>query len=209
MRYFDIECLAFSIWNYPVSYIELLGTLFGLVSVWYASRANILTWPTGIINELCLFFLFFQVQLYADMFLQLYFFVVTLYGWHNWNTKTASMAISNSTLKLRMVVIILVIAGSLFSGFIIKDIHYYLPQYFKVQAAYPYTDSFVMVASIFATILLSRKKIENWYLWIMVDLVCVFIYYQKGIYFLALEYLIFLGLAIYGLYYWRKQLRNG
>jgi nicotinamide mononucleotide transporter len=74
--------------GYPISYVELIGTLFGLVSVYFASRANILTWGTGIVNEIFLFILFFQVQLYADMFLQIYFFVVTLYGWYNWNAKT-------------------------------------------------------------------------------------------------------------------------
>ena len=74
MTFFDINTIAFEVIGYPVSYVELIGTLFGLISVYFASRANILTWPTGIINEFFLFILFFQVQLYADMFLQVYFF---------------------------------------------------------------------------------------------------------------------------------------
>jgi nicotinamide mononucleotide transporter len=76
-----------------------------------------------------------------------------------------------------------------------------------LHAAYPFADSFVMVGSILATILLARKQLENWYLWIIVDVVSVFVYLLKGIYFLSLEYVIFLGLASFGLYRWKKQLR--
>jgi nicotinamide mononucleotide transporter len=85
----------------------------------------------------------------------------------------------------------------------------YLPLYFKTEASYPYADSFVMTMSIVATILLAQKKIETWYLWIGVDIVCVFLFYKKGIVFLALEYFVFLGLATYGLLNWKKQLNNG
>lgn len=74
MSFFDIENIAFQILNYPISYVEFIGALFGLVSVYLAAKANILTWGTGIVNELFLFILFFQVQLYADMLLQVFFF---------------------------------------------------------------------------------------------------------------------------------------
>ena len=80
--------------------------------------------------------------------------------------------------------------------------------HFTAPAAFPFIDSGVMVASIFATVLLSRKKIETWYLWILVDIVCVALYFKKQIYFLALEYFIFLVLASYGLYHWKKQVTN-
>ena len=76
MHFFDIASAAFTVIGYPISYVELIGTLFGLISVYFASRANILTWSTGIVNEVFLFILFFQVHLYADMFLQVYFFVL-------------------------------------------------------------------------------------------------------------------------------------
>lgn len=90
-----------------------------------------------------------------------------------------------------------------------SNIHILLPRYFKLEASFPYVDSLVMVMSIVATVLLAKKKIETWYLWISVDLICVLLFFQKGIVFLAFEYLIFLGLATYGLLNWRKQLNNG
>lgn len=208
MNFFEIENIAFQILGYQISYVELIGTLFGLVSVYYASKTNILTWGTGIVNEVFLFILFFQVQLYADMFLQIYFFVVTLYGWYKWNSKISEAKVLKINFRNRITIAIAIAIGSVLFGFVFKNIHLYLPNYFKIQAAYPFIDSFVMVSSIIATILLAKKKIETWYLWIAVDLVCVVLYFKKGVYFLSLEYFIFLGLASYGLYHWKKQLNN-
>ena len=208
MNIFEIKNIAFQIWGYPISYVELIGTLFGLFTVYFASRANILTWGTGIVNEIFLFILFFQVQLYADMFLQVYFFIVTIYGWYYWKTDTAEKMISEINFRNKLLLATAIFIFSLLSGFLFSNIHLYLPEYFKVKASYPYIDSFVMVSSIVATVLLSKKKTENWYLWIAVDLVCVVLYFKKGIYFLSLEYFIFLGLASYGLYHWKKQLSN-
>lgn len=208
-QFFEISNIAFEVLGYPISFIELLGTLFGLVSVYFASRANILTWATGIVNELFLFILFFQVQLYADMFLQVYFFVVTLYGWYNWKQNPNENSITSSDLKTKIWLASTIIIVTLIAGFFFSNIHLYLPQYFKIKASYPYADSFVMILSVIAIILLAQKKIETWYLWIIVDLVCVFLFFKKGIVFLGLEYLIFLGLATYGLLNWKKQLSNG
>ncbi|RFZ92484.1 nicotinamide riboside transporter PnuC [Mucilaginibacter conchicola] len=209
MHFFDIGHIAFTIMGYPVSFVELIGTLFGLISVWFASRANILTWGTGIVNEVFLFILFFQVQLYADMFLQVYFFVVTIYGWYNWKAKPDAGSITVLNSKQRWLTGIVILASSVIAGFLIQNIHRYLPQYFKIQAAYPYTDSFVMVLSIVAIVLLAMKKIENWVLWILTDAICVVLYIKKGVYFLSLEYFIFFGLASYGLYQWKKQMAHG
>lgn len=209
MEFFDINNIAFELLGYPISYIELIGTLFGLISVYLASIANIYTWATGIINELFLLILFFQIQLYADMFLQIYFFVITLYGWYNWKRKPQKSNISDLNFNTKVRLLIAIAVGSVIAGFIFSNIHQYLPQYFKIEAAYPYIDSFVMVLSITATVLLAQKKIETWYLWILVDLICVFLFYKKGIVFLSLEYLIFLGLATYGLLNWKKEMSNG
>ncbi len=208
MQFFQINNIAFEILGYPVSFVELIGTFFGLISVYYASRANILTWSTGIVNEVFLFILFYQVQLYADMFLQVYFLVVTLYGWYNWNKKSIENRISETTNRTKVLLLSAIILCSLISGYIFTNIHLYLPTFFKIKAAYPFIDSFVMISSIIATILLAKKKIENWYLWIAIDVICVILYYKKGVYFLSIEYFIFLGLASYGLYNWKKQLKH-
>lgn len=209
MSLFDIENIAFELLNYPISYVELIATVFGLISVYLATRANIFTWSTGIVNELFLFILFFQVQLYADMFLQVYFFVITLYGWYNWKNKPEENSITSMDSKSILWLSLIILLSTLIAGFLFSKIHLYLPFYFKIEASYPFTDSFVMVLSIIATILLAKKKIETWYLWITVDLVCVFLFFKKGIVFLSLEYFVFLCLATFGLFNWKRQLSNG
>jgi nicotinamide mononucleotide transporter len=208
MTFFDINNIAFEIIKYPISYVELIGTLFGLISVYFASKANILTWSTGIVNVFFLFILFFQVRLYADMLLQVYFFVVTLYGWYSWKKKFKKSSVTSIDFKTKIWLAVMIGIGTFIMGFLFSNIHLYLPQYFKIEATYPYIDSFVMVLSIVATVFLAQKKIESWYLWIIVDLICVFLFFKKRIVFLGLEYLIFLGLATYGLINWKKQLNN-
>ena len=205
MSLFNINNIVVEIIGYQISYVELIGTLFGLISVYLATKTSILTWVTGIINELFLFILFFQVQLYADMFLQAFFFLVTLYGWYNWKQIPKQNGITTTELKTNFWLLIAIVAGTTIFGFLISNIHLYLPQYFKIEASYAYGDSFVMVLSIIAIFLLAQKKIETWYLWILVDIVCVFLFFKKGIVFLGLEYIIFLGLATYGLLNWKKK----
>ena len=208
MTIFDINNYAFEILGYPISYVELIGTLFGLISVYLASRAHIMTWPTGIINEVFFFILFFQVQLYADMVLQVYFFATTLYGWYFWKQKKQPATISTLSNKHKISLAVLIILGSALSGMLFANIHLYLPNYFPIPAAFPFVDSFVMVLSIVANFLLAKKKIESWYLWILVDVICVYLFFKKGVVFLGLEYLLFLFIAAYGLINWKKQMHH-
>lgn len=208
MHFFDIRNVAVQIMGYPISYVELIGTLAGLISVYYASRANILTWPTGIINELFLFVLFFQVQLYADMFLQVYFFIVTIYGWYNWKTTQSEGKVSLTSPRIRAWVNGSVVIGTIALGFFFRYIHVLLPDVFTMPAAYPFADSFIMVLSIIATILLAKKKILNWVLWMTADVVAMVLYFKKHIYFLSVEYFIFFCIAAYGHYHWTNQLRK-
>ncbi|WP_343688269.1 nicotinamide riboside transporter PnuC [Chitinophaga sp.] len=207
MNYLDIHNIACTIMGYPLSYIELLATLFGLISVYYASRGNVLTWPTGIINEVALAVLFYQVQLYADMFLQVYFFIVTIFGWYHWKSNTADVPITRLNSKGVQLYITCLVIGTIILGTVIRQLHVWLPAYFTMPAAYPYADSFVTVASILATMLLAKKQLENWMFWIVVDVISVVLYLIKGINFLSLEYLLFLGLASWGLWQWRKKVR--
>ncbi|MBW8684509.1 nicotinamide riboside transporter PnuC [Chitinophaga rhizophila] len=207
MTLFDVQHIAFSIMGYPISYIELLGTVFGLISVYYASRANVLTWPTGIVNEIALFALFFQVQLYADMLLQVFFLIVTVFGWHNWQHRTMELPVSRMSRTMTAVYAIVLLLGTVGMGLTVQQFNRWMPDYFPLPASYAFADSFVMMASMLATFLLAKKRIETWILWIVVDVVSVVLYLYKEIYFLSLEYIIFLGLATYGLLQWRKQLK--
>lgn len=206
MNWYDINNIAFELLGYPLSYIELLGTIFGLLSVALAARTNIWTWPTGIINEFAFFILFFQVQLYSDMFLQVYFFGVTLYGWYFWNKNPGEQNITSLSRQAMKIYGGILLAGTIGLGLLISQIHLLLPDIFTLPAAYPFPDAFTTTASILATILLARKQIETWLLWIFVDVVSIVLYFLKGINFVAIEYCIFLAICVAGYMAWKKKL---
>lgn len=204
---FDINAVMLTVLNYPLSYAEFLGTLFGLLTVILAARANIWTWPTGIINELFFFIIFFQIQLYANMLLQVIFFITTLYGWYNWSkfsTSKSNLQITSLPFSYMAYIIIFILITSVILAIFIGQLHNLLPSYFTKPAAYPYADAIIMMISIMATLLLAQKKLQSWLLWIINDIICIALYFTQGIYFIAIEYIIFLMIACCGLYHWHK-----
>lgn len=209
MQLFDIGFTVVTILGYPLSLVELIATVFGFLSVYLASRANIHTWSTGVVNELFLFILFYQVHLYADMLLQVYFFGVTIMGWYNWKKQGEINFVSVLSMKKRFSLGLLVIAGTIILGVVLSEIHTLLPAYFPVKAAFPFVDSAILSGSIAATVLLAGRKIETWYIWILVDLISTILFFKKGLYFLGLEYTLFLGMASYGLWNWNKLRTHG
>lgn len=202
----NVETVAFSLMGYPVSFIELVATFFGLLSVYLATKPSIWTWPTGMLNEVGFFLLFFQVNLYADMLLQCIFFGVTVYGWLHWKNHNDSgrSIVVIGWQKLLMLLCIVVIAAAMV-GFLMLRLHTWFPAVFTEPAAYPFIDSFVMSASVAAIILLARKVLESWLLWILVDVVCIGLFIARGINLVAAEYVLFLIMASYGYYNWRRQ----
>lgn len=209
MHYLSTEYILFHIGDYPLSLIELVGTVFGLLSVWWAARANILTWPAGILNEIGFFALFYQVQLYADMLLQVFFFVITIYGWQQWRKQqegknAQKINIGALSQHWRWYYLCFLIVGSLCLGVLNSQFHLIFPKIFIAPAAYPYPDAFTTMASVLATFLLARKKWEAWLLWVLVDIVSIYLYFLKGIYVVAWEYIIFLIIASMGLYNWYR-----
>lgn len=204
MFLFDIQHIAFEIADYKLSYLELIGTISGLFSVYLATKANFYTWHTGILNEIAFFMLFFQVQLYADMLLQVFFLMVTIYGIYTWKNKQEAVIIYRLTPQEAVKYMVSLFLGMLITALIIGNIHHILPFFFEKPSTYPLADAFIMVGSILATFLLAEKKLETWLLWIIVDLVSIVLYAAKGIYFVAGEYVVFLILAIMGFAEWRK-----
>lgn len=208
MLIFDLDWIVFTLWDYPMSFIELFGTFTGLITVWLAARNNIWTWPIGLINVSSFFIIFWQVQLYADMFLQLYFFGMSIYGWIFWyRQKDVLVKISFLNSRDRLISLIIIIAGVVVLGMLISKIHIYFPDIFEKPAAYPYFDAFTTVVSIIASVWMARRIVESWVLWILVDLVAIGLYFLKGIKLVSIEYIIFLLMSIYGLIGWIKEYR--
>lgn len=200
----------FSIWEYPVSRIEFISVLAGIVAVYLAARERIMTWPIGLINISTAFFIYYSVHLYSDMFLQLYFFGIGVYGWWFW-TKEQRTAIPLKWLSQssRVILAIIILICSVLLGYAVSQLHLYFPSVFEHEASYPYADTLVAVGSIVANTLLAKRYIENWILWILIDVICVYLYIQKELFLIAAEFFLFLGLASYGLYSWVKLYQYG
>ena len=194
-----------------MSYIEFFGVLTGLVAVVLSAYEHVSNWIIGLVSVVLMGILFYQIQLYPDLFLQVFFFITNLIGWWHWTHPKKHEANQHqerqvSRLKTKTYGYFALVIGvtTCLLGFFAKHLHTLLPQLFSQPSSFPYTDSFTTILSVFATFLLIRKKIEAWVLWIMVDIICTFIYYLKEVKFLSLEYLIFTIIAIFGLLRWQK-----
>ena len=202
----SLDYIIVELWDYPMSLIEIFGTLTGLITVWFAARNNIITWPFGLVNVSTFFIIFWQVNLYADMFLQVYFFSMSVYGWIFWyRQKNMIKKISIISNRNRLYSIIIMICATAILGFLISKIHIWLPQIFFKPAAYPYFDAYTTVLSVIATIWMARRIIESWVLWILVDVVAIALYFLKGIKLVSIEYIIFLIMSVYGLIAWIRE----
>ena len=215
MRFFDIDHIFFTLWGYPMSYLEFFGTLAGGFAVWLSAKGNLWSWPLGIINVVLFFFLFFQVQLYPDMFLNVFFFITNIIGWWRWanpkkEEEDRKKELKVSYLPVRQLVIFSVIgiAGTIVSGNLASRLHEWLPGIFNKPSAFPFLDSFVTVMSIIGTFWMIQKKVESWILWIVVDAVATGMYFVKGIKFVGAEYFVFCFIAAFGLWNWMKEYRS-
>src|SRR5688572_27335460 len=130
MAFFDIENIFFTVLGYPMSYLEFFGTLAGAVAVWLSAKANVWSWPIGIINVTLFFFLFYQVQLYPDMFLQIFFLVTNLIGWWRWThpkpqeeDRNHELRVSHMNRKQFLLIVLAGIAGTFLFGTFAKNLH--------------------------------------------------------------------------------------
>jgi nicotinamide mononucleotide transporter len=203
---FNVKETFFTVFEHPVSYVEFIGTVLGLISVFLAARANIFTWPTGIANAIFFMVIFYQIQLYSDMFLQMYFCGMGVYGWFTWKYKAEHQQSEIRTLSNtnRLKVAALIAGVVLIIGTVISQIHLLLPQVFQKPASYPYIDTFIAVSSVLAVILLARRIFETWVLWVLVDITSIGLYSVKGVKLIALEFVIFLALAVLGVLSWYR-----
>jgi len=207
---FNIDTILFEALGYKMSLLELLAVFTGLVSVWFAARANILTWLFALVNAVLFFVLFYQVNLYSAMALQVFFFCNALYGWYNWRRDSRGVMKPVTLLlhKHRVLWLAAIMAGMIALGTVMARVHLWLPDLFPEKATFIYTDAMIAVMSIAASVLLAKLKLENWILWILVNMMSIVMYAMKGVMLVSLQYLFFLFMATYGLLEWRKKVEN-
>ncbi len=206
LEFWSVNTIAFNIIGYPMSYIELLGTVFYLWSAWLISQRKILTWPVGIVSVLLYMALFYQIRLYSDMLEQIYYLVVSVYGWWRWSIPNSGKVLQIRYSPPRKIVLIaaITIAISFATGALMSQIHLLLPAIFLEKASFPYLDALTTIMSFTAMWLMVQKRIESWYYWIIVDVIGIGLYYVKEVKFIAFLYVILLFIAINGSISWLK-----
>ena len=212
IKIFSVNNTFFTILNYQMSYIEFFGTLLSLMSVVLAAKNKIWTWPIGNLGAILFGILFYQINLYSDFFEQIYYVITGIIGWYIWsqpefkNQEIKDVTINSKTTNYFYVSSILIL--SVLLGLFMSNIHNVFPAQFPIPAAYPYPDAITTIMSFAATILMMRKKLECWYLWILVDIVGIGLYYKQGVIFISLLYVLFLIIAVNGYFTWKKVLQK-
>ena len=184
--------------------LEVIAFVFGIASVWFAKQENIFVYPTGIVCTVITVYLLYINQYFGDMMMNFYYSIMSIYGWWNWPRKrnnTAVVPISRTTSKEKQIGVGLFMLTILVTFLVYKGFEYTLeiPNYIDI-----------VTSGIFFTAMwyMATKKLENWTLWIIGNIITIPLYAYRGLGILSLQYIIFTVLAIYGYLEWKKSLNN-
>jgi nicotinamide mononucleotide transporter len=208
LNFLSVNNIAFTILEYPMSYVELIGTILYLWSVWLISKRQVITWPVGIVSVLLYMVLFYQIRLYSDTLEQVYYLGASIYGWVIWNKspKDDGQVADVGYSGRQVIVVWVIITGvvSMLTSVLMGRIHLLLPVLFPEAASYPFLDALTTIMSFTAMWLMARKRIESWIYWIVVDGIGIWLYFVKDVKFISLLYVILLVMAVNGLRSWHK-----
>jgi nicotinamide mononucleotide transporter len=182
--------------------IENIAALFGVVSVYLSVRQNIWSWPTAIVNVGLYTFVFYQSRLYADMGLQVVYIIISFYGWYEWlygGKDRTELKVSRTSARLAVLLAAIGVASTFVLGTLLHR---------TTNAALPFLDSATTSTSLVAQWMMTRKLLENWAVWVAVDVVYIGMFIYKSLYVTALLYLVFLVLSVMGYRQWKATLHE-
>ncbi len=184
--------------------LEVIVLVTGVASVWYAKKVSILVYPTGLVATAITVYLFLRDGLLGDMLMNLYFSIMSIYGWWNWSrTKNDQkvVRISRTSQREKQIGIGLFLLTML--------INYGMYRAFDYEMGVSnYVDIFTSGIFFTAMWYMALKKLENWTLWIIADIITIPLYAYRGWGMLSLQYLIFTVLAVQGYHLWKKSLSS-
>ncbi len=182
-----------------MSPLEVFAALITAYSVWLTTRQNIWCWPTGVVSVVLYGWIFWQARLYANAWLQALYLALIVYGWYQWlhgGEHHDQLQVSRTPISGWMVTMTLGIAASAILGWAMKR---------YTNAAMPYPDAATTAFSIAAEAMTTRKWIENWVIWIVVDGVTTWMLFVQRLYASSALYASFLVLAVIGWIEWKKS----
>lgn len=228
MDFFDLFNINNTLVNIPIgggyalSWIEAFGTVFGLLCIWFASQEKTINYIFGLLNVTLFAVIFFQIQLYGLLILQLFFFCANIYGWYAWTRPNNDGDVLEvrwlSTQKMIITIITSVVAIALLSFYIdplfsaLANIMVNSINLFNVGLSvptlkpdvFPFWDATMTILSMVAQVLMTRKYVENWILWILINIISVCIYATQGVYAMSIQYSILMFIAVNGTREWAR-----
>ena len=185
-------------------WIEIFGVVTGILYVILEVKQNRLLWPLGLLSSATYVYVFFNGKFYADMGLQVYYVLISIYGWYYWSRggKRSDSGELEVILGGRNQLLIL------FLVFVLSWTGIYFLLDRLTDSTVPLGDSFTTAMAIVATWMLARKIIEHWFLWIVANLVGIALYIYKGLYPTVILYVVYTGMAVYGYLEWRRSMKT-
>lgn len=180
--------------------LEAVAVVFGIVSVYLSSRQNILSWPTAIVNVSLFSVLFYRAGLYSDTGLQFVYLVLSIYGWYQWKYGGAGHTTLKVTRTSPRTWMILIAIGAI-TWVTLSTITSRLP-----GTSLPKLDSATTTISLIAQWMMTRKLLENWLLWVGVDIVYVGMFIYKDLHLTAFNYAVYLVIAVFGYISWKRSI---
>lgn len=185
-------------------WIEIFGVVTGIIYVILEVKQNRLLWPLGLLTSATYVYIFFTGKFYADMGLQVYYVLISMYGWYYWSkggarSESGELAVIRGNRKQFLM---------LFLTFAISWIGIYFLLDKLTDSTVPLGDSFTTALAIVATWMLARKIIEHWFLWILANLVAIALYIYKGLYPTVILYVVYTAMALYGYKEWQRSMKK-
>ena len=181
---------------------EIVAAIFGVISVFLSVRQNIWSWPTAIVNVGMYIFVFFRSRLYADTGLQVVYVVLNFYGWYQWlygGKNRTELPVSRTPARLGALLVVIGAVSTAIMGTFLGH----------TADALPFLDALTTSTSLVAQWMMTRKLLENWIIWVAVDVVYIGMYIYKDLYVTSLLYAVFLVLSVMGYLEWKRSLSVG
>ena len=186
--------------------LEYIAVVCGIISVWFSRKENILVYPTGLVNTIIYIYLSYKYHLLGEATVNVYYSIMSVYGWWLWTlkdtTKQHVVAISFSDRRWQVYQL------SFFAAFYV--ILFICLTFLKkgfYEGAIPWADALAAATAFTGMWLMTKKKVESWYWWILTNIVSIPLYFVKGLVFTSVYYAVLLVIAFYGLTEWKKRVK--
>ena len=198
-------------------FLEATATFFGILSVFFSIKRNIFVYPTGIISTAIYVYILFNFGLLGDMLINVYYCIMSIYGWILWKSNSKEHIIQASKVKKKDWLISCILF--LLSFIIVSGIYYFKPyidNHFSMDNIIlgwqhldwgNWLDIFTTSLFLIGMWFMAKQKIENWIFWIIGDIICIPMMIHKGLGITALQYTIFTIMAINGYKQWKRAMK--